>query len=300
MRSWSYHLLALFVVLCWGMTLVSSKVLLNFGMQPWALVELRSVLAYGILIFLAPMQLYSGTMRGEITVALLGLTSIPLFFGLQTLALEHGTVSATASLIAMGPLLSGLLAMAALSTWKLHWMTFLGICTAATGTFLLYFDNAVLQDLPRLGFYFGLAAAAAYAVYSLVLRALADLPALFVMRKSTGYGILGALPFYLNEQRTDAAILFEVPAAGANLVFLALAATVIGYTLWHKAEQEIGAAGTRWYTYLSPVVGIIGGLWFLNEEMSYIGVMGAGMILCGVICAQTGLVRVAAEMAKRW
>lgn len=79
MRSWSYHLLALFVVLCWGMTLVSSKVLLNFGMQPWALVELRSVLAYGILIFLAPMQLYSGTMRGEITVALLGLTSIPLF-----------------------------------------------------------------------------------------------------------------------------------------------------------------------------------------------------------------------------
>lgn len=100
MRSWSYHLLALFVVLCWGMTLVSSKVLLNFGMQPWALVELRSVLAYGILIFLAPMQLYSGTMRGEITVALLGLTSIPLFFGLQTLALEHGVVSTTASLIA--------------------------------------------------------------------------------------------------------------------------------------------------------------------------------------------------------
>lgn len=134
------------------MTLVSSKVLLNFGMQPWALVELRSVLAYGILIFLAPMQLYSGTMRGEITVALLGLTSIPLFFGLQTLALEHGVVSTTASLIAMGPLLSGLLAMAALRTWKLHWMTFLGICTAATGTFLLYFDNAVLQDLPRLGF----------------------------------------------------------------------------------------------------------------------------------------------------
>ncbi len=179
-------------------------------------------------------------------------------------------------------------------------MTFLGICTAATGTFLLYFDNAVLQDLPRLGFYLGLAAAAAYAVYSLVLRALADLPALFVMRKSTGYGILGALPFYLNEQPTDAAILFEVPVAGANLVFLALAATVIGYTLWHKAEQEIGASGTRWYTYLSPAVGIIGGLWFLNEEMSYIGVMGVGMILCGVVCAQTGLVRVAAEMAKRW
>ena len=204
MRSWSYHLLALFVVLCWGMTLVSSKVLLNFGMQPWALVELRSVLAYGILIFLAPMQLYSGTMRGEITVALLGLTSIPLFFGLQTLALEHGVVSTTASLIAMGPLLSGLLAMAALRTWKLHWMTFLGICTAATGTFLLYFDNAVLQDLPRLGFYLGLAAAAAYAVYSLVLRALADLPAFSSCASPRATASWGAA-FYLNEQPTDAA-----------------------------------------------------------------------------------------------
>ena len=58
--------------------------------------------------------------------------------------------------------------------------------------------------------------------------------------------------------------------------------------------------GLNEYAYLSPVVGIIGGLWFLNEEMSYIGVMGVGMILCGVVCAQTGLVRVAAEMAKRW
>ena len=152
MRSWSYHLLALFVVLCWGMTLVSSKVLLNFGMQPWALVELRSVLAYGILIFLAPMQLYSGTMRGEITVALLGLTSIPLFFGLQTLALEHGVVSTTASLIAMGPLLSGLLAMAALRTWKLHWMTFLGICTAATGTFRFTLTTPFCRTCRGLGF----------------------------------------------------------------------------------------------------------------------------------------------------
>jgi len=47
----------------------------------------------------------------------------------------------TACFSAGGPLLSGLLAMAALRTWKLHWMTFLGICTAATGTFLLYFDG---------------------------------------------------------------------------------------------------------------------------------------------------------------
>ena len=299
MRKWPFHLLALFVVLCWGLSMVSTKVLLNFGMHPWAVVELRSVLAYGILIFLAPMQLYAGTVRSEVTVALLGLTSIPLLFGLQTIALEYGPASTISTLIAMGPVLSGLLAMAVLRTWKLHWMTFLGICTAATGTFLLYFDNAVLQDLPRLSFWLGLAAAAAYAVYALVLRALADLPALLVLRKSTGYGVIGALPFYLSEPVTDAALLMEVPAVAGNFIFLALTTTVFGYTLWHVAEQKIGAASTHWYTYLWPLVGIVGGLWFLNETMSYIGIMGAGMILCGVVCAQTGLVRVAAEVARR-
>ncbi len=299
MRNWPYHLLALLVVICWGLSFVSTKVLYAYGMGPWAVVCMRAVLAYGVLILIAPRDLFAGTVRAEITVAILGLVSVPLCFGLQNQALVTGQASTTAVLVAMGPVATGLLAMAALHTWRIHWMTFLGLVTAVTGTLLLYFDAIVMQELAEKGFLLGLAAAVAYAFYSLVLRALADLHPLLVLRKATGYGVLGALPFFLAEGPTEA-ILLTNPVVVANFLFLAVVVTAIGYSLWQISERRIGSAAARWYLFLWPLVAIIAGITLLDESWSYIGFMGAGMILCGVICAQTGLARVAIEMARRY
>lgn len=299
MRSLSYHLLALFVVICWGLAFVSTKVLYAYGMGPWAVVALRAVLAYGLLIFIAPKNLYAGSIRNEVTVALLGFASVPLYYGLQNQALVTGQASTTAVLVAMGPVMTGLLAMAALRTWKMHWMTMLGFVASVTGALLLYFDAVVMQELSQRGFVLGIAAAAAYALYSLLLRALGDLSPLFVLRKATGYGVIGAIPFFLNEGPTEV-ILLSDPVVIANFLFLALVVSAIGWVLWQKAEREVGAAAARLYTFIWPLAAVLGGIFILDEAWSYIGFMGAGMILCGVISAQTGLARVALEMAKRY
>lgn len=299
MRNWPSHLLALFVVSCWGLSFVSTKVLYAYGMGPWAVVCLRAVLAYGVLILLSPKDLFAGTVRGEITVALAGLASVPLCFGLQNQALATGQASTIAVLTAMGPVITGLLALAALRTLRMHWMTMLGLVAAGTGTLLLYFDVVVMHELDHRGFLLGIAAAAAYALYALVLRAVGDLDPLFVMRKATGYGVIGALPFFLMEEPTEVILLTE-PVVILNFLFLALVVTAIGQTLWQKAERSIGAGSARLYLFFSPLAAIIGGIVLLDESWSYIGFMGAGMILCGVICAQSGLARVALEMARRY
>ncbi len=299
MRNLPYHLLALFVVICWGLAFVSTKVLYAYGMGPWAVVALRAVLAYGLLIFIAPKDLYAGTFRNEVTVALLGLASVPLSYGLQNQALVTGQASTVAVLVAMGPILTGLLAMAALRTWKMHWMTMLGLVATVTGALLLYFDVAVMQELPSRGFLLGIAAAAAYALYALLLRALGDLSALFVLRKATGYGVIGTLPFFLAEGPTEAVLLTD-PVVIANFLFLALVVSAIGWVLWQNAERHIGAPAARIYTFIWPLAAVLGGIFILDDTWSYIGFMGAGMILCGVISAQTGLAKVALEMAKRY
>lgn len=299
MRNLPYHLLALFVVICWGLAFVSTKVLYAYGMGPWAVVALRAVLAYGLLIFIAPKNLYAGSFRNEVTVALLGFASVPLSYGLQNQALVTGQASTVAVLVAMGPVLTGLLAMAALRTWKMHWMTMLGLVASVTGALLLYFDAVVMQELSQRGFILGIAAAAAYALYALLLRALGDLPPLFVLRKATGYGVIGAIPFFLSEGPTEVILLAD-PVVIANFLFLALVVSAIGWVLWQTAERLVGATAARIYTFIWPLAAVLGGIFILDEAWSYIGFMGAGMILCGVISAQTGLARVALEMAKRY
>ncbi|MDO5532545.1 DMT family transporter [Sutterella sp.] len=298
-NSWLYHFLALFVVCCWGLSFVSTKVLYGYGMGPWAVVAMRAVLAYGLLILIAPKDLFAGSVRNEIVVALVGIASVPLSYGLQNQALVTGQASTTAVLVCMGPAISGILALFALRTLKMHWMTFLGIVACATGSALVYFDAVIMHECATKGFWLGIIAACAFAFYSLVVRALGDLNPLLVLRKATGYGVIFSLPFFFNEGPTEA-VLMQDPVVIGNFLFLALVVTAIGHSLWQYAEQGVGATAARAYVFLWPVVAIVAGIWMLDEVWSYIGIMGAAMILCGVFCAQTGLARVAREMAKRF
>ena len=96
-----FHLLALFVIVCWGLTPVSTKVLYDYGMGPWAVLALRVVIAYGVLIFLSPKTIYAGTPRDEGLCVLLGIALVPVYYGLQNVALVSGdaaTVAITATI----------------------------------------------------------------------------------------------------------------------------------------------------------------------------------------------------------
>ena len=64
--------------------------------------------------------------------------------------------------------------------------------------------------------------------------------------------------------------------------------------------RNIGASAAGIWSYFAPVATILGGIFILNESISYIGIMGGTMIICGVICAQTGLAKIAMDVARRF
>ena len=94
-----FHLLALFVIVCWGLTPVSTKVLYDYGMGPWAVLALRVVIAYGVLIFLSPKTIYAGTPRDEGLCVLLGIALVPVYYGLQNVALVSGDAATVATVL---------------------------------------------------------------------------------------------------------------------------------------------------------------------------------------------------------
>lgn len=297
-RNLPYHLLALILALGWGFTNISTKYLYIYGMGPWAVLALRGILAYGVLIFIAPKQLYAGTVKDEFKCFILGAAMMPGYFGMQNLALSYGQACAVSVAVATGPLMTALVAALLFRGLKLHWMTGLGAVAAATGLFLLWFDQSVMEALPPLAIWLALAGAAGFALYSLLLRSLANLPGLVALRKTVGYGTIAALPFFFSETPTEGMILAN-PVVMANLLYLSVGAIAVSTSLWLLAEKKIGAEACGFYFYVWPLAAVVGGLWLLGESMSYVGFMGAAMILCGVICAQAGLARIAAAAARR-
>ena len=148
----------------------------------------------------------------------------------EKIALDIGSASTVAIASTMAPILIGAVAVA-LFRKPVHWLMGLGACAAATGLVLLGFDSCVMQEMPLAVIGWSLGAAAGFALYSMLLRAAGDLPPLLMLRKSMGYGLLGAFPFYYTEFKTEAFLLTD-PVVLGNLLFLSVGALAICWALW--------------------------------------------------------------------
>lgn len=296
MNAIPYHLLALAVAVCWGLSVNSTKVLIDAGFGPWAVLALRTVLAYGLLIFLSPKIFYTN-LRTEVKTALLGIALVPLAHGLQNLALASGQSSTTAVLTATAPIFTGLLAVAFFREFRFHWMSLAGTLAAIVGAACLAVDAAWIAHLPEIGLWLALASAFGWAVYAMVLRTLGSLSPLLALRKCTGYGLLAMLPFYYAEPTTKGELLMNAWNLG-NVLFLAFVSLGLAHAAWHAAVRRIGEEAASFYTYAAPLAALGVGVGLMGETMSWLGILGTVLVMAGVVVAHAGLVRVALAMTK--
>lgn len=290
------YLLALVAVAAWGLSYIATEYLYTQGLGPYAVLTIRTFLAYAVLATLSHKQIFADTLMDEAKFALLGVACIPFYHGLENLALHETNAGTVAAIMAAAPLFTAFVVIAMHHRFRLHWMTKLGIVTVATGMCLVWFDNHVIQNLPQAGFLLSLGAALAWAVYSALLKSVHKYGAVFMARKTFGWGLAAVIPFYLQE---DAAGLYAAadPVCAALLVFLAVGPTTLCTLLWQRAAQEAGAQQIRNLLFLIPIIAMIAGLVILDESVTFVGVMGAVMILCGVWSSDLGMKRVNAVLA---
>lgn len=152
-------LLALVAVSAWGLSYIATEWLYTQGLGPFAVLTIRTFLAYAVLLILSHKQFLADELIDEAKFALLGVACIPFYHGLENLALQETNAGSVATIMASAPLFTAFVVIALHHSFRLHWMTKLGIVTVATGMCLIWFDNHVIQQLPAAGFYLALGAA---------------------------------------------------------------------------------------------------------------------------------------------
>ena len=63
-------------------------------------------------------------------------------------------------------------------------------------------------------------------------------------------------------------------------------ASAMGFFLWNLSTKWIGAIKTSVYIYVSPVVTVVLSVIVLHEKMTFVSVVGAILILTGLIVSQ--------------
>ena len=289
------HLLALFTIMVWGTTFLSTSVLLR-DFTPLEILIIRMALGIVALTVARPRRLRLKSRRHEWLFAGAGLTGVSMYFLLENYALTF-TYSANCSVIistapffvaiAVRLFLGGSSAGQSSSMAPMGRSFYVGFAVAIAGIALLSFSGQAL-NLNPLGDLLCLLAAMCWGAYSVFLKKIETYgyDTLLVTRRIFLYGLLfllPALPF--TPVRFDVGALLK-PVNLLNLLYLGLCASALCFVTWNVAVSRLGAVRTSVYIYLSPVVTIVASWLLLGDPVLPMALLGAALTLVGLVLSQ--------------
>lgn len=277
------HLVALLTVTVWGVTFVSTKVLIQQGLSPTTIFILRFALAYACTLPFSHGRLFAGSLKDEICLMSAGITGGSLYFITENSALGLTFASNVSLIICCAPIFTMFLGRAIFKD-KLSKLAWVGTLTAFVGVGFVVHNGSSNFSLNLLGDFLTLVAALSWAVYCILLKNLnLHYSNLFINRKIFFYGIVTALIWTaIDGSVSFSGIRWTTLGVIGNLLFLGIGASFLCYLMWNRAVKAIGVERTANYIYLVPLVTIVASTIFLHEPVTLTMLLGASLIIVGV------------------
>ena len=282
-RRTAGHLAALFTIIIWGTTFISTKVLLT-DFKPVEILFFRFVMGFVALFLVCPHRMKGVERKQELTFVLAGLCGICLYYLLENIALTYTMTSNVGVIISVAPFFTAILSRLFLkSEGKLRANFFIGFVVAMAGVALISFNGSKLELNP-MGDLLAVLAAFVWACYSILTRKISSFgyPVILTTRRTFFYGILFMVPalFFFDfkigvERFTDMAVLF-------NLLYLGLGASALCFVTWNVAVKVLGAVKTSVYIYMVPVITIVTSVLVLKETVTWVSVVGTVLAAAGL------------------
>ena len=281
-----FHLITAAVVTIWGITFVSTKVLLQHGLGPMDIMFYRFVIAYCCILTISHKRLWANNWKDELMLMLSGLTGGTLYFIAENNALRISQASNVALLVCTTPIFTALLA-----NWifkePLRKNMMIGSFIALIGVGLVVFSGSVILQINPLGDFLSIMAALMWAIYCLILKPLGKrYPTTFITRKVFIYSILSVMVYFLFDPLMMDVETLTNPIVLLNLFFLGIVASMLCFIAWNAAVKVLGPSRTANYIYVQPMSTLILSSIILSEIITLTSLIGAACIIGGVYLAE--------------
>ena len=295
-----YHVLAIVIVAIWGLTFISTKVLLMAGLSPEEIFLVRFSIAYfGMWLFClwgmgsdvsrtgspsgqSPARLFCNSLKDELLLVLAGVMGGSLYFWSENTALQYTMASNVSFIVCTTPLVTAIL-NAAVRREKIGRLTLLGGCLSLVGIGMIAFSGGEGFHLSFLGDALAMLASLTWAIYTVVTNGLLKkYPSALISRKVFFYGMLTIVPVLLVKGWTFPAGRFLEPKVLMNALFLGVVASLACYALWNSVIKRLGTVGSSNYIYLNPLFTLIAATLLLGERLTPVAIAGCLITLIGV------------------
>jgi drug/metabolite transporter (DMT)-like permease len=281
------HLCALFTIIIWATTFVSTKVLL-ISFSPVEIMFFRFVIAYVVLLIASPHFIKYKNVKEELMFAASGLCGVTLYFLFQNTGLTYTLASNMAVLVSVAPLFTALISHYFLKSEVLRTNFFIGFAVAIIGIVIISFNGNFVLKLNPLGDLLAILSALVWAVYCIIMKKISGLQYNMIQstRKVFFYGLLFMLPILPLSGFSFGLDRFTSMPNLFNLLFLGVGASAVCYLTWNHALKVLGPVKTSVYIYIIPVIAIGFSALLLHEEVTLVSMMGMVLILIGLYLSE--------------
>jgi len=271
-------LLALVVIIVWGMNFVVIKVGLD-DIPPMLLGALRFLLAaFPAILFIKRPQL---PLRWLLAYgATISLGQFAFLFS----AMNVGMPAGLASLVLQSQAFFTLFFAALFLGERLRATNFIGLLIAAGGLLLIGMQGD--RSMTLAGFVLTICAASMWALGNIVTRKVGKV-------NLVGLVVWGSLippiPFFALSWMMEGPQVIESALRGIGwssvlvLLYLAFGATILGYSLWSRLLSRYPANTVAPFSLLVPVVGLTSAALLLDEHLGVMQAIGALLVMLGLM-----------------
>lgn len=281
--------MALFVSMVWGVTYISSKILVT-ELNPAEVIALRFPLAWLVLFFCSPKPLIPKSLKSELPYIGAGLMGLTLYYILQNISLLYTTASNVGIITSAAPIFTAVFLRLFHHGTSLRPLFFLGFLLAMGGIVLITIGGGGVMHLNAFGDLLALGTTMSWGAYGVFLEKIdhTQYSEIQITRKIFFWGILMCMPYFLAFGEFRIGALLQTPVLWGNLLFLALGASALCYVVWGRSIQIIGSVTTSTYLYIIPAVSVASAALFLHESITLCTMGAVALILAGLWLSQKG------------
>ncbi len=282
-----FHILAILTSAIWGTTFISSKLLLQEGLSPAAIMILRFVLAYVLMLPFVRGKWFCRSLKDELLMVLLGISGGSLYFLLENTALVYTQASNVAIIIAATPLLTmltvNLLDRGKGASKRLYGYSLMSLA----GVALVILNGNFVLKLNPIGDLLTFGAVVTWVIYSIIIAKVQErYSSWMITRKIFFYGVVTLLPYFLIEPWDVTWEMVSRPMVWGNIAYLGVLASLGCYMTWNIVIKRLGAVDATNYLYINPIVAMITANLLLGERITPLAIAGTALILVGVYLAE--------------
>lgn len=281
------HIAALFTILIWGTTFISTKTLLN-DFSPVQILVYRFILGCAALFTACPRLMKDTDRKKEIYFAGAGLCGITMYYLLENIALTMELASNVSIILSAAPFFTAILThIIDREDEPLCGRFFVGFAVAMTGIIILCLKGEEFRINPA-GDILAVTAAAVWAVYSVIIRRINSFGYSTIQstRRVFEYGILFMIPVsFLLDFHWEFAPLGR-PVNLLNILYLGIGASAACFVTWNYALKAIGTVRASAYIYAIPAITVIAAVVILGEPLTAGTIAGIVLTLTGLLISE--------------